>query len=83
MLKVTQHSTHSKMKMESESRSFCLYIVSLPFWSKVCIYLPSRLSKSKAEDCKLCLGSLGPRFSLNSPESYNPYSMNTTCVRQP
>lgn len=60
MLKLTQHSTQLKMEMESESQSFGLHIASLPFWSKVCIYLPSRLSKNKAKVCKLCLRAWGP-----------------------
>lgn len=59
MLKVTQCSAGLKMKMESEFKFFCLDVVSLLFWSKVCIYLPSGLSKSKAEDGKLP-GRLGP-----------------------
>lgn len=72
------------MKTESQFRSFCLHVASLPFWSKLHGNLPSKLSKSKAKRWQWCAyGPRAPGYPYTCPGSCNHYGvMNKKIVRQ-
>lgn len=72
------------MKTESQFRSFCLHVASLPFWSKLHGNLPSKLSKSKAKRWQwYAYWPRAPGYPYTCPRSCNHYGiMNKKIVRQ-